>query len=160
MVGSFGDWETFLSRAHEWTTPGGWVELQDVESIACDDDTFKLDPPSCDLAKWWVLASEGFEKAGRKMRDTAQEHKTRLEAAGFVDVQEKVYKWPINHWPKDKRMKQIGIWTRENTSAILEGLALAPLTRFLDWTADEVQVLLAGCRKDIKNTSIHAYWVM
>ncbi|KAL9078196.1 MAG: hypothetical protein Q9157_002884 [Trypethelium eluteriae] len=160
MVGSFGDWPAFLSRAFEWTVPGGWIELQDVETVQSDDGSFTLDPPSCDLAKWWSLATEGFEKAGRKMRDQSKDHKRLLEEAGYVDVQEKVYKWPINSWPKDKQMKQFGVWTRENTSAILEGLALAPFTRFLGWTVDEVQVLLAGCRKDLKNTSLHAYWTM
>ncbi|KAL9087666.1 MAG: hypothetical protein Q9165_006590 [Trypethelium subeluteriae] len=158
MVGSFGDWPAFLSRAFEWTLPGGWIELQDVETLLSDDGTFALDPPSCDLAKWWALATEGFEKAGRKMRDQSKDHRRLLEEAGYVDIQEKLYKWPINSWPKDRQMKQFGIWTRENTSAILEGLALAPFTRFLGWTVEEVQVLLAGCRKDLRNTSIHAYW--
>jgi hypothetical protein len=28
--------------------------------------------------------------------------------AGFVNVQEKLYKWPINAWPKDMKYKEIG----------------------------------------------------
>ena len=159
MVGSFNDWPTFLSRAYEWTIPGGWIELQDVEDLTSDDGTLSYDPPSCDLAKWWSLSCKGFEVAGRKM-DISKGHKQRVEEAGFVDVQEKIYKWPVNTWPKDKGMKQFGVWSRENTSAILEALALAPLARFLGWSVEEVQVLLAGARRDIKNTNIHSYWTV
>ena len=159
MVGSIGDWTAFLSNAYEWTTPGGWIELQDVETLTSDDGTFVCDPPSCDLAQWWFNVCKGFEIAGRKI-ETAKDHKERLEAAGFVDVQERSFKWPINTWPADKRMKQLGVWSRENTFALLEALALAPFTRFLGWSVDEVQVLLAKCRRDIKDTRIHAYWNM
>jgi hypothetical protein len=28
--------------------------------------------------------------------------------AGFVNVQERLYKWPINAWPRDARFKEIG----------------------------------------------------
>ncbi|KAI9691764.1 MAG: hypothetical protein M1822_007836 [Bathelium mastoideum] len=157
MVGSIGDWPAFLSNALQWTSPGGWIELQDVETLTSDDGTFVKDPPSCDLARWWTLVCKAFDVAGRKV-EAAEDHKQRLEAAGYVDVQESVHKWPISAWPEDEHLKRLGIWSRENTMALLEALALAPLTRFLGWSVEEVQVLLAGCRKDVKNTNIHAYW--
>ncbi|KAI9698865.1 MAG: hypothetical protein M1820_007372 [Bogoriella megaspora] len=159
MVGSFNDWAGFCSNALEWLVPGGWVELQDVETLYCDDDSFTLEPPSCDLARWWSTSCKGFDAAGRKM-DTSMHHAQRLRDAGFVDVQEKIYKWPTNTWPKDKKMKQIGVWSRENTIQALEGLSMAPLTRFLGWSPDEVKVLCAGARADIRNTNIHAYWAL
>lgn len=65
----------------------------------------------------------------------------------------------MNTWPKDKRLKQIGLWSRENTLQWLEAGAL-PATRVLGWTADEVQVLVAKARPDIMNTNIHCYWKM
>lgn len=80
--------------------------------------------------------------------------------AGFVDVQQTLIKWPINTWPKDEHMKKIGMFSCENTSQLLEAFVMAPLTRFLGWTKEEVQVLVAGARTDIKNTGIHAYWNM
>lgn len=47
----------------------------------------------------------------------------------------------------------------------LGALTLAIFTRptaegGLGWSSEEVEVLLAGVRKDMKNTSIHAYWEM
>jgi len=159
MVGSFLDWPRFLSKAYTWTRPDGFLELQDVDSLACDDNTFAMDPPSCPLAQWWSLVCKAFDTTGRPMT-AAPSHRERMLKAGYVGVQETMYKWPINTWPKDERTKKIGMYSRENTLEALEALALAPLTRFLGWSTEEVQVLVAGARKDIRDTGIHAYWNM
>lgn len=58
-----------------------------------------------------------------------------------------------------------GIWNLENMVSALGALTLALFTRpenegGLGWTREEAEVLLAGVRKDLKNTSIHAYWQM
>ena len=57
-------------------------------------------------------------------------------------------------------MKNIGMWSKENTLDALEALAMAPITRVLGWTTEEVQMLLQGARTDIENEGIHAYWIL
>jgi hypothetical protein len=50
-------------------------------------------------------------EAASKMRgsaDAATRYKSQLEDAGFINVQEIVYKWPTNRWPKDKKYKELG----------------------------------------------------
>lgn len=47
----------------------------------------------------------------------------------------------------------------------LGALTLAIFTRpkaegGIGWSREEVEVLLAGVRKDMRNTGIHAYWQM
>ncbi|KFY37706.1 hypothetical protein V494_04640 [Pseudogymnoascus sp. VKM F-4513 (FW-928)] len=157
MVGSFLNWPQFFTRAYNQLHPGAYIELQDVTGLGCDDDTFTYKPPSCQFAKWWSLVTEAFTKSGRDM-DAALQHKERLEAAGFVNVTVIDFKWPINRWPKDEHMKTIGMWSKENTLDAVEALAMAPLTRVLKWTPEEVQLLLQGVRDDIRNEGIHAYW--
>lgn len=53
-----------------------------------------------------------MEEACVKMGITwhTRQHKAMLEAAGFVDVVEEVYKWPSNTWPRNRGMKEIGMW--------------------------------------------------
>jgi len=34
--------------------------------------------------------------------------KTQMEATGFVNVTQTVYKWPSNCWPKNKKFKELG----------------------------------------------------
>ncbi|KAF2489681.1 methyltransferase domain-containing protein [Lophium mytilinum] len=159
MVASLADWPKFFAAAFANLRPGGWLENQDVWTLKCDDDSFTLDPPSCSLARWWNLTCEAVEKIGRSMVE-APLHKRRMIDAGFVDVTDETYKWPINTWPKDEKMKLMGLWSRENTVEALEALAMAPLTRILGWEKEEVQVLVAEARKDVMNRDIHAYWSM
>jgi SAM-dependent methyltransferase len=159
MVVSFHDWPQFFARAYKQLKPGGYIELQDLNGLACDDDTFTLNPPSCRLAEWWALVRQAFKETGRDMDATSQ-HKERLKGAGFVDVTVIDFKWPINKWPRDPKMKNIGMWGKENTLDALEAVTMAPLTRALGWTPEEVQMLLQGVRTDIENQGIHAYWDM
>lgn len=159
MVGSFLDWPKFMRQAYKQLAPGGYLELQDVNGLCADDDTFTLDPPSCPLAEWWSLVVEAFGATGRDMT-AALQHKARMEQAGFVNVKVMSRNWPINTWPREKRFKNLGLWSRENTLGALEALALAPLTRVFNWTPAQVQMLLQGARNDIRDTKIHAHWNM
>ena len=40
--------------------------------------------------------------------ESAKHYRQQMVDAGFVNVQEKLYKWPINAWPRDARYKEIG----------------------------------------------------
>lgn len=40
--------------------------------------------------------------------DCAKRYKQLMLDTGFVNVQERLYKWPINAWPKDPKYKEIG----------------------------------------------------
>ncbi len=41
--------------------------------------------------------------------NSAEGVKQVMEEAGYVDVVEVIYKWPMNRWPADKKMKEIGM---------------------------------------------------
>ena len=111
------------------------------------------------LFQWWDLVGKAFDASGRSML-AGGGHKQRLIDAGFQEVEERIFKWPLNVWPKDKRMKDIGLWSRENVLDALEGLAIGPLTRHMGWTAEEVKILCAKARVDIQNLAVHSYWCM
>jgi hypothetical protein len=54
----------------------------------------------------------------------------------------------------------IGLWNLQNTLMGLEGLSMAPFTRALGWTKEQVEVFSARVRNEIKDGRIHAYWQM
>jgi hypothetical protein len=87
----------------------------------------------------------------------ASEYKNYLIEAGFEDVVEKKFEWPVGTWARGKRMKMLGLWCREDLLSALEGISLAVLTRGLGMTKEEVDVLLVGVRDDIKSNRVHAY---
>jgi hypothetical protein len=45
--------------------------------------------------------------------DSPIHYKEQMEAAGFVNVTQKIYKWPSNRWPKDKKFKELGMLSLE-----------------------------------------------
>jgi hypothetical protein len=52
--------------------------------------------------------------------------------------------------------KKIGAWNYMQIMEGLEAFSLRLFTKVLGWTMEEVQVLLALVRKDLKNPKIHA----
>jgi hypothetical protein len=45
----------------------------------------------------------------------------------------------------------MGAYQREHMLIALESFTLAPLTRILDWSVEEVKILLAGVRKEMRD---------
>lgn len=60
------------------------------------------------LRKWSGLILEGTKRAERPI-DSAKFYKSQLEAAGFTNIVEVMYKWPSNRWPKDAKFKELGM---------------------------------------------------
>lgn len=111
--------------------------------------------------------------------DSVDSVKDQMIEAGFVDVDQKNYCWPMNQWPKNAILKKIGkvdatatirqglepadrqvvgVWTYHDFTTSLSGISLALFTRGLSWSRDELEAFLVDVRKDMKNTSYHAYW--
>lgn len=58
-----------------------------------------------------------------------------IRSAGFVDVVERVYKWPIGPWSADPKLKELGRWNLLNWEEGMEGWLLAVYTRVLGVSA-------------------------
>jgi hypothetical protein len=113
--------------------------------------------PDSAIMNWGNTGTKACEMLGREIH-TAHTYKERMITAGFVNVTETIYKWPTNRWPKDKHMKELGMWSHENITSSLEGLSVALFTRALGWSMAELEVLLVDVRKEMSDTKIHA-WV-
>jgi hypothetical protein len=99
------------------------------------------------------------ERAGRPL-DTQLTMKASLEKAGFVNVQEKLYKCPIGSWPRYKVYKDAGRVNMEHWKTGLEGWAMWLLTKHglpTPWSPEEVQVYVAKVRNEMSNPSLHCY---
>jgi hypothetical protein len=134
----------------------GWFEIQDIGFPVCCEDGTLL--PNCHLVRWCELMIEAAVKTGRSL-DKHTQVKEMIENAGFVDVIQTCFKWPQNPWPKTRKEKELGMWVRENfVGGGLEAMSLRLLSRELGWTSQEIAVLLALVKKDIRDPKIHAYW--
>jgi hypothetical protein len=98
--------QTLILRFNRSLTPGGFIELADIcLPIEADDDSLPADSP---LKKWSAFFLDATKKLGAPI-NSAKSYKTQLEAAGFINIVEVKYKWPQNHWPKNKKFKEIGM---------------------------------------------------
>lgn len=82
----------------------------------------------------------------------------QLRNAGFENVQEQIMKLPIGVWPRDRRMKVVGLYHRAVIYDGLQGIAMAPFTRALGWTKDQVEVFLVDIRKGLMDSKTHSYF--
>ncbi|GKT75495.1 methyltransferase domain-containing protein [Colletotrichum tofieldiae] len=154
MTASIRNWEEYIKKCYDNLTPGGYLELQDADVMPRSDDD--LLPKDAAIIEYVNLLKEVSKKLGREYVEVSSLKNMMIEA-GFLDVEMRMYKWPHNEWPKDPRYKKLGFWTQENFGSALEAICMAPFTRVLGWTREEVNVFLVQVRKDLKNKSYHAY---
>lgn len=79
-----------------------------------------------------------------------------MEEVGFVDVTEKRLKWPLNTWPKDKKLKELGLWVCEDMTQVLPAVKRV-FTMGLKWDNDKVDTFIEQALTDLKNRNIHAW---
>jgi len=121
----------------------------------CDDGSIAEDSS---LTYFNKVIAEAGEKYNRPI-PLYDEHLARCEKAGFVDVKQVLLKSPSNPWPKDKLLKEVGRFQLLAHLEGLEGVSMALLIRGLGWKPEEVKVLMAKCRTEIRSRSIHSYQI-
>ncbi|KAF3386801.1 Secondary metabolism regulator LAE1 [Penicillium rolfsii] len=159
LLGSFTPegWTALYQQCFENLAPGGWIEQIEFDvRVRSDDGSLPADSV---LAGWGDNFIGCAERAGRSLT-TQETMRASIEAAGFVDVHERLYKVPMGPWAKDKLLKEIGLLNLQHWTAGLEGYAMWLLTKFgapTPWTKEEVELYLVNVRKELKDSRIHAY---
>ena len=89
MAGSIRDWPRLYSQCLENLRPGGWLEMQEYESVSSSDDD------SLGRCHHLLQLSGQLDVAGRIFGKTMNEaplHKQHLMDAGFQNVMDDVFK--------------------------------------------------------------------
>ena len=118
-----------------------------------DDGSLK---DSSNLAYFSKLICEASARYNRPV-PYHHEYFAWFEKAGFVDVKQLLLKSPTNPWPKDKQLKEVGRYQMLAHIEGLEGVSLGLLYRVYDWKPEEVQILMAKLRPELKDETIHSY---
>ncbi|RAR16253.1 S-adenosyl-L-methionine-dependent methyltransferase [Stemphylium lycopersici] len=155
LYGSIHSWPALYAQAYQYLTPGGY--LHDVEmSIQFKSDDGSLTPDHV-LSQWSDIFHEASKRFGKSFYEVWN-LSTYIRDAGFVDVTERVYKVPVNSWPADPHMKELGRWNLLHITQGAEGWGLYLLTKVMGWSVDEAQVFFAKFRNGVKEKKVHAYF--
>ncbi|KAK0720759.1 S-adenosyl-L-methionine-dependent methyltransferase [Lasiosphaeris hirsuta] len=155
LILAIRDWPKLVDQVYTHLKPGGWVEFQCVTGVVkCDDASL---PPDSMLREFSKAINQSTAAFGTPVDDPAR-WRGWFEDCGFEEVTEVIYKLPMNPWPKDQRLKLVGAFEMENLLYGLSGMVTRLFAKTLNWTPEQVEVFLAGVRKELKNRSVHTYW--
>ncbi|KAL1873649.1 hypothetical protein Plec18167_006166 [Paecilomyces lecythidis] len=117
------------------TKPGGWVEFQDWDmQIRSNDKTAE----ESDLGKYYDIIIPAFEKQNYSCRPGPNLERW-FSNAGFVNIKAQKYSVPIGAWPKEKRLKEIGLcFLLSAEEKGFEAAGMAVLTRFEGWKPEQL----------------------
>lgn len=137
LLGCFTDFGDIIKKSFHYLKPGGWMESQEPSPTpVCDDGTM---PTDWAFLEWTTALDDAAIRAGRPLR-IGSKLKKWYEAAGFVDVQEKIFKLPMNEWPRDRHLKMLGKISEDNWLAGLSGFSMAYFSRVLNWDKNRIEV--------------------
>lgn len=122
----------------------------------CNDGTL---PPDSQLDTWTKSVLDATAKASRPLAYNTDTRK-HLQQQGFVDIEEQIIKVPLNPWPLDPHMKDIGRWYNLAFAQGLEALSLGPLMRIEGWKRSKVDRLIEDVKRDIYAKRFHVYHEM
>lgn len=149
LFGSIADWPALYNQVYKHTAPGGYFEQLEW-SVPVQSQGTPLQPGDT-LTRWSELVVQISQRTGKSF-EIAETMFGMIKQAGFVNVVEKRFKWPIGSWSSDSRMKELGRWNLLNWEQGSEGWILALYTRFLgvchacgvDNSADNPTVVICG----------------
>lgn len=100
---------------------------------------------------------EAMVKLGRPANISDTFLKSALTRAGFVDVTAIRYKQPIGPWPKDERLKKIGMMCLLSASTGYHAYGMMAFTRILGMDPKAADDLCNEAAAASKNKNIHGY---
>ncbi|KAF8863917.1 S-adenosyl-L-methionine-dependent methyltransferase [Acephala macrosclerotiorum] len=145
MMSCFDDAGKVIREAYEKLEPGGWLELQDVIAPWTDVDGSLQ---GSKLLEFHTNAIEGALSIGRYVKQVIK-YPSLLAAAGFEQISEFHYQWPIGAWAKDEKLKKIGEMFRDDLDKTMEPIAERLFGMVKKMPREEINNLVREARRDL-----------
>lgn len=133
--------------------PGGFLEEVEYSPDFISDDG-SIAPDSA-IAQWNAMGEFCATKLPPDELFIYRRMKGFFKRAGFENVREQQYRWPLGTWPRDPALKELGAWARTHIDMGLENWVLRLLTNF-GWTLEAIMAMCAGVRKQMRTPGVHA----
>jgi len=154
LAASIKNWSKFLLSAKKHMTPGGFLEVVELEmDVHSDDNSIPNDSAIRELQK---STRDAYPKIGLTIV-TREQLKSSLETAGFINVQVFEIKQPWAPWPAEPDMKEAGKCSLIQAELAFESYTIQLFTKVLGWKPEEVLELVRRCVAENRNKKIHMY---
>lgn len=124
------------------------MELQEIHHYPHNARTGTAVPPSeHPVAQYWAYIEEGLAALGVDFPAAAGgKLAAKMQAAGFINVTERIFHVPLGTWPKNQVLKTVGLYWRTILTDGLQAIALGPMTRGMGWSREQIEVFLISVR--------------
>lgn len=160
LGGCIDDWPRLYGQAFSRLKPGGYFESCDYD-IQTRSESGLVGPDHI-YTKWYETLLEASEKSGRSFQFPPPQGsmKELMERAGFEDVVYRCWKIPIGAWPRDKKMKQLGLFTAEFIDGSIEGFALYLLKEVMGWEYKAIDAFVDNMRRALRRSKLMPYFLL
>ncbi|KAL9111192.1 MAG: hypothetical protein Q9187_007946, partial [Circinaria calcarea] len=149
------DWPRLVKQCFEYNQPGGYTEFIDFDLDWASPDGSLAEDSACrktNLTFLKALKEANMEPCPGPLLEEW------VKDAGFVDVVHQKFPLPVGTWPADKHLKEVGAWNYLQLMEGLEAFTYALFTRQLGYNKEEVEVLCANIRKEMKSPKQHTLY--
>ncbi|KAL4791000.1 S-adenosyl-L-methionine-dependent methyltransferase [Aspergillus venezuelensis] len=163
LSGALPSYKELMRKMYSHLKPGGWTEIHEFDTmVRCDDGTM---PPMDEdvwseykLQDWCDMQIRSGQTVDPPRQFRVAHRLARgMRDLGFVDVQERIFKAPVNPWSSDSHLHNIGKWMQSNLLDGLSGWSYKPF-RNMGYSRNEIEMFLIDVRKSIQNLEVHAYF--
>lgn len=145
---------THASLEFSHVSSQGWVEFQDFDMRYQSSDG-SLTPAH--KTSMWIDALLGAAAQSGREPLVGPKLSAWVTNAGFINVTERVFTFPIGGWPREPTLRKVGMI---NLVAILEGLEAFSMRLLCDvagWGESDVHALLGQVHDELLSGAFHAY---
>ncbi|KIX02110.1 uncharacterized protein Z518_08049 [Rhinocladiella mackenziei CBS 650.93] len=137
LIMAVRDWDKLIQQAFDHLKPGAYLELsQSVPDAHSDDNTLPLDSAYRQITEIFFEIGEKIGASGHAPKS----FKEKMEQVGFENVVESRFKIPNSPWPKDRRLKHIGLFEAAHLDRGTEGILIRGMTGALGKSREEAQI--------------------
>ncbi|KAF4411573.1 putative methyltransferase tdiE [Colletotrichum fructicola] len=137
-------------RSH--LNPGGWVEFQDTSIEYYSDDGTLTEEHF--FRQWNKTLVEAIASIGREP-SPGPKLEGWIRNTGFQRINHSKIKIPLAPWPRDPFYKALGAMNLKQVLDGLEGFTMRVFCGVLGQTQEEVQVMMAAVRNELKK--LHSF---
>lgn len=146
-AGSVTSWPSLYSRIFKHLRPGAWFEQVEIDfRPRCEDND-----PGRALSSWYSTLRHATESTMRPIAHSSKETIQNLQDAGFTDIDHQIVGLPLNPWHTDEHEKKVARWYNLALSESVHVLSLAPFTRVLGWTREQVDRIAEDVKQEALN---------